>query len=214
MKSQGFPEHDQCWRTWEIELIMHELQSQISSVCQLNFLVFFCTFQAGEKRGEFHHVATWHFFCCFVVRYILCSSSAGRGRWGWRNGTLHTHRSRDPRYTPAGVFHCSFTIVLAGAYSILHAIASHGLSLAFLHSQDHQRDKYARPDKRPQAVQFCWLARLQSCVQEVRSCNAWWNDLYAIFYSCFLLVTSKRRSACKLVISWNVTLIILYSDGT
>jgi hypothetical protein len=23
-------------------------------------------------------------------------------------------------------------------------------------------------------VQFCWLARLQSCVQEVRSCNAWW----------------------------------------
>jgi len=53
-------------------------------------------------------------------------------------------------------FSTAVSIGFAGAYSNLHstAIASHGFSLAF-HSQDHQRDQYARPDKRPQAVQFC-----------------------------------------------------------
>ena len=69
------------------------------------------------------------------------------------------------------VYHCFFL------EPILHCMHSmvykNSTTYICFHSKGNQRNKCARTDERPEAVQFCWLARLQSCVQEVWNPFEW-----------------------------------------
>jgi len=71
--------------------------------------------------------------------------------------------------------HCSLS--LFWLEPILHCmhpmVCKDSTTCICFHSKGNQRNKFTRTDERPEAVQFCWLARLQSCVQEVWNPFEW-----------------------------------------